>query len=156
MWCSIGTLLWLAALAAGYGGLDTGLSRFKSEPWAPVAAAAYFGSVSGAWVGSAVGPVVVGASRRRRPVLTSSFLAAAVGGASAATGGAALGWLLWRGGAGLELALKATLWFGAAAGALAGVCAGWAVGHPRAGVYPAALAGSHDGAVARADDRTSS
>ncbi|MDY3550968.1 hypothetical protein R5W24_000037 [Gemmata sp. JC717] len=148
--------MWLAVLAAGYGGLDTGLSRFKSEPWAPVAMAAYFGFVSGAWVGGAVGPVAVGASRRRRPVLTSSFLAAMVGGASAATGGAALGWLLWRGGAGVELVLKTTLWFGAVAGALAGVCVGWAVGHPRAGVYPAALAGSREGAATRADDRTSS
>ena len=124
VWCSAGSLLWLAALALGYGGLDEGLSRFKDEWWSPIAMAAYFGSVAGSWAGGAVGPAAVGPTRRRHPILTSSLLGGAAGGTLAAAVGAAVGWLVWRDEPRSSHVFELPMYVGAVLGVLAGLCAG--------------------------------
>lgn len=123
VWCSVGSLLWLAALAVGYGGLDEGLSRLKDESWAPVAMAAYFGAVTGCWVGGTVGPVTIGPCRRHRPVLYSSLLGGVMGGALATAAGAAVGWV-WQDEARSDLGVEPAMYVGVGVGIIAGRRAG--------------------------------
>jgi hypothetical protein len=123
-------------LGERYGGLDEGLSRFRGEKWAPVAGAAFFGSVAGSWVGGTVGPVAIGPSRLRRPVATSSLLGGAWGGVAAAGAGAVVGWLVWREDPRSALVLQLPLCVGAAVGVLTGLCAGRAVSPAEPGAAP--------------------
>jgi hypothetical protein len=123
-WCSALSLLCLGALAAGYGGLDRGLSLFKDEWWAPIAFAAYFGSVAGSWAGGAVAPVALGPSRLRLPVVASSLAGGAAGGLLAAAPGALAGWLVWRESPQSMLVVQLPLILGVPLGLLAGWVAG--------------------------------
>ena len=124
VWCSAGSLAWLGALAVGYGSLDEGLLRFKGEAWAPVAAAAYFGSVAGCWAGGTVGPAAVGPTRRRFPGVGSSLIGGALGGVLAAVVGAAAGWVVWRDAPQAVLVLQLPMCLGVPLG----VAAGWVGG----------------------------
>ncbi|MBN9522286.1 hypothetical protein J0H58_27835 [bacterium] len=128
VWSSAGSLAWLGALAAGYGGLDEGLSRLKDEAWAPLAMAAYFGSVAGSWAGGTVGPMAVGPTRRRYPVVGSSLIGGGLGGVLAAAVGAAAGWAVWRGAPKSPLVLLIPMSLGVPLGVAAGWVAGRAVG----------------------------
>lgn len=127
VWMSTGSLLWLGALALGYGGLDEGLIQFKAEEWAPIGAAAYFGSVSGSWAGSTVGPAALGPTQRRRPVLTSSLIGAIAGGVLAAAVGATIGWAVWQKDPKSQLVLTLPMGVGIALGASAGWFCGRAI-----------------------------
>ena len=124
VWCSVASLLWVGALAVGYGGLDRGLSLFKDEWWAPIGFAAYFGSVAGGWVGGTVGPAGLGPSRSRRPVLGSSLLGGASGVVLGAAAGAAVGWLVQPGSPQPSPAVRLSLGLGA----LVGILTGWLAG----------------------------
>ena len=123
VWSSVISLIWVGALAAGYGGLDRGLSMFKDEWWAHIGFAALFASVVGSWVGSTVGPAVLGPSRYRSPVLASSLLGAGLGAVHGAVLGAVLGWL-W--GDDSPQSVRSILPL--AAGVLVGLVTGWRAG----------------------------
>ena len=124
VWSSIACLIWVGALAAGYGGLERGLSMFKDEWWAHIGFAALFGSVVGSWVGSTVGPApLCGPSRYRSPVLGSSLLGAGLGAVHGALLGGTLGWL-W--GEDSPQSIRAMIPL--AAGVLVGVVTGWRAG----------------------------
>jgi hypothetical protein len=119
--------------------LDEGLSRFKGESWAPVAMAAYFGSVVGSWAGGTVGPAAVGPTRRRYPVVGSSLIGGAVGGVLAAAVGAAAGWAVWRDSPQAALVLQLPMYLGVFLGVVAGWVGGQVVSRaePVAGADPA-------------------
>src|SRR5207244_12726021 len=103
-------------MAVGYNGLDRGLSLFRDEWWAAIVFAAYFGSVTGGWVGAAVAPLTLGPTRYRRPVMDSSFVGWAAGTLLAAAIGARVGWLVEREAAGSMLTVPLSLELGVPVG----------------------------------------
>ena len=110
------------------------MSRFKGVAWAPIAMAAYFGSVAGSWAGGTIGPVAVGPTRRRNAVVGSSLIGGMLGGVLAAVVGAVAGWAVWREAPRSELVVLLPMYFGVPIGIVTGWVSGRVLSRAEYGV----------------------
>ena len=84
-WCGLGVIF--------YGDIEPALDAIRSSGLREIVIGGYFASVSGSWLGSGIGPAVLGPSKGiRRPLWRSSFYGALFGGTLATVNGMAVGW----------------------------------------------------------------